>query len=86
MQSSCADCGTQGGKRKPRGGRRQADAAQQDVNKNHRLGWRGNEAGNKHQQLQQHWQNEAMGNYQLTQEIAIKRQHSLCKNCVLPPR
>lgn len=28
-------------------GRSRADAAQQDVNKNHRLAWRGNEAGNE---------------------------------------
>lgn len=62
-------------------GMSQADATQQDVNKNHRLAWRGNEAGNefeqqKHKQQQQqqqplqlHWQNEAIGNYQLTQQI-----------------
>lgn len=46
-----------------------ADAAQQDVNKNHRLALRGNEAGNELQQRQEKWKNQAMENYQLTQQI-----------------
>lgn len=46
-----------------------ADAAQQDVNKNHRLAQRGNEAGNELQQEKKKWKNQAMENYQLTQQI-----------------
>jgi len=56
MQSSCADCATRSGMRHAACSRRKAEGEkrmqpQQDVNKNHRLALRGNEAGNE---LQKH--------------------------------